>query len=477
MACLPSFSLIGTRPCARAAFLFCKGPSQCVGKMSKDDGSKKVAGDIGNTAETRKRREMEDETHLSMPRSVGSDGVTAASKEPPIVVFGLISDPQIARAPKSTEQQNVYKASRNTFLLCKSKKRCRDYQTSLDHLRRAVEVFALAKVDFCVAMGDLIDARAKSQPDGLQASRADLFDALRWPQDDPELQWYCPFGNNDVRTWTRAEWVRCVVRPSLNRGTVECTASRIYHTFSPRRGVRIVVLDAYDVCAVNNAMDLAGGASSHEAYRVALTFLDQMNPTRAWHNDKPPKNSSSSSSSSSDEDEVEEPNHRSRERVLRKRYVHHGLHRFQPYNGMLGGEQLTWLRRVLADADTANERVWVLSHLPVFSPCCRPDALLWNAESVAYELRRVRCVQAFIAGHDHFGGYARDAYGIHHLIPPAPLEAHVDDKPFGMIEIYSNHWRLVWYGNPPPPSTVPDPGDPWPGFDPQSGHIVELAFR
>ena len=37
-------------------------------------------------------------------------------------------------------------------------------------------------------------------------------------------------------------------------------------------------------------------------------------------------------------------------------------------------------------------------------------------------IQRHVSVLAFISGHDHDGGYAIDRAGIHHIIPPAPVE-------------------------------------------------------
>jgi hypothetical protein len=33
-----------------------------------------------------------------------------------------------------------------------------------------------------------------------------------------------------------------------------------------------------------------------------------------------------------------------------------------------------------------------------------------------------KSVVAYFAGHDHEGGYCMDDTGIHHIVPPAPLE-------------------------------------------------------
>ena len=46
-------------------------------------------------------------------------------------------------------------------------------------------------------------------------------------------------------------------------------------------------------------------------------------------------------------------------------------------------------------------------------------------EQVLALLQRHVSVQAFIAGHDHDGGYAVDRAGIHHIIPPAPIEVEI----------------------------------------------------
>ena len=45
--------------------------------------------------------------------------------------------------------------------------------------------------------------------------------------------------------------------------------------------------------------------------------------------------------------------------------------------------------------------------------------------------------------------YSVDGHGIHHIIPPAPLECEEGGKAYGFIEIKANEMELNWTGSPP----------------------------
>ncbi len=61
-------------------------------------------------------------------------------------------------------------------------------------------------------------------------------------------------------------------------------------------------------------------------------------------------------------------------------------------------------------------------------------------------LKSSKCVVAYIAGHNHAGGYARDNAGIHHITPPAPLECEVGQMAYGAMRVYQDRCELQWTG-------------------------------
>ena len=81
------------------------------------------------------------------------------------------------------------------------------------------------------------------------------------------------------------------------------------------------------------------------------------------------------------------------------------------WNGAIGLEQLTWVDRELAEADTVGERAFLLCHFPIHPPDVHN---LWNDEQVLRLIDRHPSVVAWLNGHNHAGNYAeRD--GVHFL--------------------------------------------------------------
>jgi len=65
--------------------------------------------------------------------------------------------------------------------------------------------------------------------------------------------------------------------------------------------------------------------------------------------------------------------------------------------------------------------VVVFCHQPVYAPD-KPQSVVWNAEELLDAVHASGNVVVWLAGHDHSGQYSRDKKGVHHLVPPAPLE-------------------------------------------------------
>jgi manganese-dependent ADP-ribose/CDP-alcohol diphosphatase len=193
----------------------------------------------------------------------------------------------------------------------------------------------------------------------------------------------------------------------------------LYYDYSPCEGFRFAFLDGFDVSVLPRT-DVRS-ASTDAAHDEAVAFL-AAHETK-W--DCP--------------DESKQ--------------------KYKAYNGALGASQLQWLEELLSAADAAQQKVFVFCHLPIHPQCCRVDGLLWNNDEVLRLLRASRSCKAYFSGHDHTGGMVTDEFGIHHVTPPAPLEARVDGDAFGVLELYTDHFRLDWRGDPPRDYTL---GSPWP---------------
>ncbi|KAF8753118.1 hypothetical protein HU200_011772 [Digitaria exilis] len=124
--------------------------------------------------------------------------------------------------------------------------------------------------------------------------------------------------------------------------------------------------------------------------------------------------------------------------------------RFVAFNGGVGDAQLRWLGAVLRGAARRGERVVVCSHLPVCPAAASPTGLMWNYGEVMDVVRRHEgCVVAWLAGHDHRGGYAVDEWGVHHRTLEAALECPPGTDAFGRVEVYTDRLRLVGSGRMP----------------------------
>ena len=126
----------------------------------------------------------------------------------------------------------------------------------------------------------------------------------------------------------------------------------------------------------------------------------------------------------------------------------HGLvglnRRWVPFNGAVGSEQLQWLDSELQAATARSERVIISSHVPIQPGSCTPQCLLWNFDQVLVTVHKYTNVAAYLSGHDHDGGYARDEAGVHHVTFKSPLEAPPPNECFATIRVYPN--CLLVYG-------------------------------
>jgi len=278
-----------------------------------------------------------------------------------------------------------------------------------------------------IVLGDIIDGKAAAINN--QQSCYEHFNAIADSLLSDTL--YC-FGNHCHYSFTRTEIVNKFLHKinnklldqknsndSNNSLGGKCTPSKLYYDFSPFPGWRFVCVDSYDVSLI--------GASSTELKELSQRLLDQHNPndltkSGTWFNNLP---------------------------FHKRRWV--------PYNGGVSEQQLHWLDKVLQQSYEKKEKVIVFSHQPIWAPD-KPQSLIWNAEDILSVLhKRDNHVCLWIAGHDHSGQYDVDTHGIHHLVPPAPIESAVGDKTYGHIDVYDDVLKLTWHGDRPSKTIKPFP--------------------
>jgi hypothetical protein len=106
--------------------------------------------------------------------------------------------------------------------------------------------------------------------------------------------------------------------------------------------------------------------------------------------------------------------------------------RWVPYNGGVSVRQLEWLDGVLKQSKLKDEKVVIFCHQPIINPY-KPKCLVWNCYDVINLISSFDNVVLWMAGHDHDGIYLQDKNGVHHLIPPAPLECQVGEDAYGHV--------------------------------------------
>jgi hypothetical protein len=112
---------------------------------------------------------------------------------------------------------------------------------------------------------------------------------------------------------------------------------------------------------------------------------------------------------------------------------------FADYNGAIDPDQMTWLRETLARA--AGKPVVVFCHLPVLAEASSRSHLLWNHAEVLDLLQACPTLVAYIAGHDHRGGYA-ERMGIHHVTLEGMVETPADGNAFGVVDVYGSRLEV-----------------------------------
>lgn len=315
----------------------------------------------------------------------------------PLFSFGVISDIQYADLDDGSNFART---------------RTRYYRSSLQLLRKALEHWSESAVppSFVLQLGDIIDGF--NAPRG--ASRSALDTVLREFRSGIVDEVHHVWGNHEFYNFTRGELLSSELNSMLHvkRQLGESgPGGDIYaYSFSPQPGFTFIVLDSYDV-------SLLGLQESSEQYQTALRLIHMYNNHQDLNSPPPPSES--------------EP--------LVQRYT--------KFNGGFSQEQLDWLDSVLSSADDKQEKVTIVSHLPVHPDSTDPVCLAWNHRAVLRLLCQHCSVVLFISGHDHDGGYHYDAESrVHHLTLAGVIETPPHSQAFGSVLVYPDHMELSGHG-------------------------------
>ncbi|XP_075435728.1 manganese-dependent ADP-ribose/CDP-alcohol diphosphatase isoform X4 [Ascaphus truei] len=285
----------------------------------------------------------------------------------------------------------------------------RYYRQSRVHLRSAIKEWNGESTlpTFILQLGDIIDGANRK----LRTSNESLQVVLK-EMEDMKAPFHHIWGNHEFYNFDRdyltksklnTKWMedeRLDGAKPFCAGNTDPLEYYAYH-FSPFSNFRIVVVDAYDLSVIGRE------SSSHKGQESAQ-FLDSRFQNK-----------------SGDSRDYSEPH-------------------LQEFNGGFSRDQLSWLNGVLTFSDEHNEKVVVAGHVPVHPEAKRSNCLAWNYKEMLDLIQSHSCVVCYIAGHDHSGGYCRDAHGIHHVTMEGVIESPPGTNAFATVYMYKD--RMVLNG-------------------------------
>ena len=101
---------------------------------------------------------------------------------------------------------------------------------------------------------------------------------------------------------------------------------------------------------------------------------------------------------------------------------------------------MSWMREVLQKAESAQEKVILFSHFPVYP---QDPHNLWNAKEVISLLEEFSCVKAYINGHNHKGKYGIKS-GIHYLTCKGMVDTN--ESAYSIANVFQDRIEITGYG-------------------------------
>ena len=378
------------------------------------------------------------------PDTVGicvSRRLSATMTQRPRLKFGIIGDVQYADEEFGTDfMGREYRYFRGTKAAVET----------------AVAAWNAAGVALAFQTGDVIDMRtAETAPAALH----DVLTAFR-PLACPRVDLV---GNHEIdpAVFDGAANVapRIADWQAQHGGVAPLTGAgpQAYHSWAPAPGWRFVVLNSYEVSApaFPGYVSPKGSAAQEEAARAGSSNYDQ-----AVEYLRRSARMRDMEATQCRGDFFRDPAAPASAPVAESR-LPLDQWRYAPFNGALGAAQRAWLDRELAAAAAARERAMVFTHVPVYvdpaadatdSTTSPRQCQLWDADEVQAVLAKHRHVAAVFTGHYHFGGYARDGHGVHHITLASPLAVNHAAQPeghkgcFAVVELHDGHFDVVGHG-------------------------------
>jgi len=290
------------------------------------------------------------------------------------------------------------------------KTRRRYYRSSLDRFRAAVDHWREEKVERVIQLGDLLDGKSsrqgKKQKDFAELER--VISGLRVP-------WHHCIGNHELYNFNEKE-----LRVWMSRDSGIDLKNVNYYAFIPTPGFLVVVLNSYEINYANQKDENEDGDDSIPRRTAeARRILDANNPNED-------KNSPT------------------------------GLvdydRRWCAFNGGLGKDQLEWLETQLHSAKEKNQKVIVVSHVPVEPKACADILdLAWDYEGAQSLISKFSdIVFGVFAGHDHDGNsYLDEDTNILYVTFKAVLETEPESNAFVVCDLFDDRLEFKGHGEIP----------------------------
>jgi len=267
----------------------------------------------------------------------------------------------------------------------------RQFRGSLTQLRDAVSWWNRActgKLDFVVQGGDLIDSRCvgKCIVDQCITKALDVLKEVQVPV-------VHLVGNHEMVCMSRRKWRSEVATAHAPEPTLAQLASGVSYSRWRQEGIKVLFLDGFHEAMLGPCEDevlLASAKHYFSTCKERQGFKDGQK-----------------------------------------------THLMHDCNGGLGAKQLEWFREELRQAAEEKDRVVVCCHQPLHPNASEGLSMVWDfQEALDAIYGRPGVVAAVIAGHYHFGGYHKDAQGVHHLTLQAPLVRGGNGSAYGTVEVF-----------------------------------------
>ena len=110
------------------------------------------------------------------------------------------------------------------------------------------------------------------------------------------------------------------------------------------------------------------------------------------------------------------------------------------WNGAVGDRQLSWLENVLQSASSANEKVALYCHFPIFPE--NPHNL-WNADEIIDLIDKYPVVKAYLNGHNHAGNYGYRK-GVHYMTFKGMVDT--EESSYATVQVLKDKLIISGFG-------------------------------